>query len=174
LNDLVTATGGKTFPLASDGSNISSALDDVNDFVLENAEDKRPTQMLVGPDSSDVIQAELPINLTLNALGLQFSSSDIKTNTSANTAISQIDEAFQHIFKESSLLGATYNQLESSLAQNLNLKINTQEFLSSVEDVNYAMEVSTSVGMSLRARSSTEMLQKWFRIQSETLQSLLD
>lgn len=174
LNDLATETGGLTFNMASDGSNISSSLDDINDLILEDAVDKRPTPMLVGPDSDDVINAELPINLTLNALGIQFSSSDIKTVASANASIHQVDEAFQHLAEERAQLSSTFNQLQSALSDNLNLHVNSSEMVSKIEDADLAQVMSSSVGLSLRSASSTEMLQKWFQVRSETLRSLLN
>lgn len=173
LNDLVTATGGKTFPLASDGSNIASALDDVNDFILDNADDKRPTPMLVGPENSNIVNAEVPVNMTLNALSLQFSKSDIRTVAAADTAITQLADAITHYTDQRALLGATYQQLESALSENLNQNINNQEFASNIEDADMATMMTESVSSSLKSDTSTKMLQKWFEIRSQTLGLLL-
>ena len=174
LDTFVDQTSGTKVGLNSDGSNIAAALDDINDIIIENTKDKRPTPIQAGPDVIDQVKLDIPVNMSLNALGLTFTSSDVKTMASANTAIGQLQSALSYYSDRRAFLGGSFKRLEAALEINLSNHAQLKSQASRIEDADMARSVAVSVGMQFRAQTSTEMLQKWFQIKSSTLSRLFD
>ena len=173
LDPLSDATGGTKNPLAGDGSNISSVLDDINDIILDAAESKRPTAMMLGPDAIDSTNVDVPVNLSLNALKVTFTSTDIETREAANTAIGQVKEAIDYLSSRRTMLGASFNRLQSALETNLNRRLELQSHVANIENADIALAVADSVNVQLKTQASTEMLQRFYQIKSSTLGKLL-
>ncbi|MGC6509498.1 MAG: flagellin [Myxococcota bacterium] len=172
LDALSDATGGTKNPLAGDGSNISSVLDDINDIILDAAESKRPTAMMFGPDAADSTDVDVPVNMSLNALKLTFTSSDIKTRDAANLAIHQVKEAIEYYNTRRTMLGAAFNRLQSALEINSSRHLELKSHAFRIEDADLAKVTMSAISTELKAKTSTEMLQKFFQIKSTTLSKL--
>ena len=166
------ATGGTKNPLAGDGSNIASVLDDINDIILDAAESKRPTAMMLGPDAIDSTNVDVPVNLSLNALKVTFTSPDIETREAANTAIGLVKEAIDYLGSRRTMLGASFNRLQSALETNLNRRLGFNP-MPPTSKMQTSHALADSVNVQLQTQTSLKCCSCFYQIKSSTLGKLL-
>ena len=158
-----------------DGSNISDVLDEINQAILADVDNKRPTiiQAEEHAGSSFQIEADFPVNATLNALGLQFSSVSLETREGALETLDVLDSALAYIDTRRSFLGSTFQRLESALDENLGYFETLTSATSKMEDADIPTAVNASTVSTFMANNSTEILRKSFNLNMAYLESLL-
>ncbi len=114
----------------------------------------------IGPNSNgttDTIQYQIQ-PMTTASLGVDATSLNVETQTSATAAISSLDEALRSVNELRATLGAMTNRLEHALTNQENQETNMQAAESVIRDSDFALETSLFTRNQILEQSATAML----------------
>lgn len=134
--------------------------------LLNGSHENKPLKIQVGANSGQTIDIYIG-NVDSVALGIE--NSTIATREEADKAISEMDDALQHVSMERSRLGAYYNRLEHAYNVNTNTAENLTAAESRIRDADIAKEMMNYVKASILMQAATYVM----RLHMQQAQSIL-
>ncbi len=96
--------------------------------------------------------------LTLGAMGLTLTTTNVTSQANAFNAITSIDTAIKSVSNMRSDMGAYINRLDHAINNLTNQEVNTQDAESKIRDVDFAQETTNFTKSQILSQSATAML----------------
>ena len=157
---------------AADATGLSSD-GDLNDYELSAVEEGTGASLQIGPSDSSFNRLELSIpDLTATGDELNLESTSVTTQTTAQSAITDIDGAITRVSQERGNLGAIQNRLTFNLSATENRIEQVQAAESTISDTDIA-QVSKLTRAQVLSQGASALLVQAQGVQAASVLTLL-
>jgi flagellin len=172
-DEIVTATGGASLPMAPFGSDVLASLTTMANQVIAAASGTTGmrVQAGIGSDASSGIELQFPVDLSVASLGLNDVSVDSATD--ALDALNALDDALDTVSAAAAGIGASMNRVESALRANEDHTLALSSAESTIRDADFAEETAALTAARLRADAATAALSQARGLHRDTIAALL-